>query len=105
MFHHLQENEKEETLREVRRVLKPGGFFHMLDFGGAASSRNGLLAPWLHSSHRLRDNAEDRILTLMTEAELADPKMVGRGAMLFLPIAYYQAVPAPDANATLRPHS
>jgi ubiquinone/menaquinone biosynthesis C-methylase UbiE len=103
MFHHLQENEKEETLREVRRVLKPGGSFHMLDLGGPASSRPGLLARWLHSSHRLSDNSEDRILTLMTEAELADPSTVGRGAMLFLPMAYYRAsVPAADAKVTGR---
>ncbi len=32
MFHHLPSDEKGRTLRAVRRVLKPGGGFHMLDF-------------------------------------------------------------------------
>jgi len=32
MFHHLDEQERERTSREVRRVLKPGSSFHLLDF-------------------------------------------------------------------------
>jgi SAM-dependent methyltransferase len=31
MFHHLPVDERETTLCEVRRVLRPGGSFHMLD--------------------------------------------------------------------------
>ncbi len=91
MFHHLRPDEKEKTLREVRRVLKLGGFLHMLDFGGPDSSPNGLLARLLHASHRLRDNVEGRILTLMIQAGLADPKKVSQRALLFGRIAYYQA--------------
>jgi ubiquinone/menaquinone biosynthesis C-methylase UbiE len=33
MFHHLKAEEKAATLREVRRVLRPGGSLHLLDFG------------------------------------------------------------------------
>jgi len=32
MFHHLPHNAKLATLGEVRRVLKPGGSLHLLDF-------------------------------------------------------------------------
>ena len=32
MFHHLPTKEKGSTLREVRRVLKTGGEFYMMDF-------------------------------------------------------------------------
>ena len=34
MLHHLEEHEREKTLREVLRVLKPAGMFHLLDFAG-----------------------------------------------------------------------
>jgi ubiquinone/menaquinone biosynthesis C-methylase UbiE len=90
MFHHVQENAKGKTLREIRRVLKPGGFFHMLDFGGPASG-NGFLARLIHSSHRLEDNAEDRVLSLLRSAEFTDPKIVSHGKMLFLHVVYYSA--------------
>ena len=35
MFHHLPADVQRETLAEVRRVLRTGGSFHLMDFGGA----------------------------------------------------------------------
>lgn len=91
MFHHLPPNEKGRMLRAVQRVLKPGGEFHMLDFEGPEDGAHGFLANLIHSTDRLEDNSENRLLSLMTQAGLADPKKVGRRAMLFGRIAYYRA--------------
>jgi ubiquinone/menaquinone biosynthesis C-methylase UbiE len=88
---HLEPGEKESTLCEVRRVLKPGGSLHMLDFGGSETSRHGFLGHLLHSSHRLKDNSESRILALMSQARFSDARKVGQQTMLFWKIAYYQA--------------
>jgi ubiquinone/menaquinone biosynthesis C-methylase UbiE len=92
MFHHLEKDEKAKTLREIRRVLKGGGSFHMVDFGGPDSDGKGTLAHWIHSRHRLKDNSDERILILMKEAELGDPQLASRGRLFLMRIAYYRAV-------------
>ena len=38
MFHHLPAEQKPAVLRELLRVLRPGGRLHLLDFGGAGDS-------------------------------------------------------------------
>ena len=40
----------------------------MLDFMGTDASSHGPLARYFHSSHRLKDNTEERIFTLMNRA-------------------------------------
>lgn len=93
MFHHLEEDEKARTLREVRRVLKPGGALHLLDFAGSAAS-DGFFARWLHANHRLQHNSEQQILALMRQAGFEDPQTVGHGSMFWgrMAYVYYRAL-------------
>jgi ubiquinone/menaquinone biosynthesis C-methylase UbiE len=92
MFHHVPTDEKGKTLRAVRRVLKPGGEFHMLDFEGPEKGAHGIFSRMLHSNQRLKDNSESRVLHIMTEAGFAEPKKVGHREMFFGHIAYYRAI-------------
>jgi ubiquinone/menaquinone biosynthesis C-methylase UbiE len=79
MFHHLQRDEKERTLRAIRQVLKPGGSLHLLDFGG-------------HAHHRLADNDDRTILGLMTDAGLANAtKTAERKVLRSIRMVYYRA--------------
>jgi ubiquinone/menaquinone biosynthesis C-methylase UbiE len=91
MLHHLDRDTKRHTLREAWRVLKPGGSLHVLDFGGAASRTDGLLARLLHSVGHLHDNFEGRLPELMREAGFADAAEIADRASLFGRIAYYRA--------------
>jgi ubiquinone/menaquinone biosynthesis C-methylase UbiE len=93
MFHHLEGQEQEEMMREVLRVLKPGGSFHLLDFAGGEDGAHGRWGRLVNSHARLKDNSQRRILQLMRRAGFANAEKVKDGRMLFglLRTAYYQA--------------
>jgi ubiquinone/menaquinone biosynthesis C-methylase UbiE len=95
MFHHLPLPEKQRTLREVRRVLAPGGSLHLLDLDGPAPRRGGVLARLPHPHRRLRghlaDNTSPRIRALMHDAGLAEPAETGHGRAVLGRYTYYRA--------------
>jgi ubiquinone/menaquinone biosynthesis C-methylase UbiE len=96
MFHHLPRAVKEGTLREVRRVLRPGGRFHMVDFAGPGSGHRGFLARRIHADQHLVDNDEDRVLAYLRGAGFDDAAVVARrpghlGSSLF----YRASAPPP----------
>jgi len=93
MFHHLEEEDREKTLSEILRVLKPGGSFHLVDFAVAGDISHGHLSCLLHASDRLKDNAPTRIIQLMQSAGFKEATKLKNGSMLFglLRTAYYRA--------------
>jgi len=92
MFHHLPLDQQEPTLREVRRVLAPGGSLHLLDFGGPCV-RVGWLDRILHANDHLKHNAQERILEMMKRAGFADARVVTeRKVVGLVRVVYYRAV-------------
>lgn len=92
VLHHLRGDEKERTLKEVRRELKPKGVFCLSDFGGPECGESSRLARWIHSSRQLKENSEDRILELLARTGFAHAKKVDERAILFGHVCtkYYQ---------------
>jgi ubiquinone/menaquinone biosynthesis C-methylase UbiE len=97
MFHHLGDAaERLRTLREIRRVLRPGGRLELLDFTVPESHAMHAVVSWLHSSHQRQDNGEHRVLALMTEAGFENPETLAHGRMVFHPT--YGVLPGPRVN-------
>jgi ubiquinone/menaquinone biosynthesis C-methylase UbiE len=93
MLHHLEgADEKLRTLQDVRRVLKPGGQLHLLDFAQPEARAGSAFAHWLPSNHRLKDNTDARLQSFMNEAGLVAPTIVRKAKMFFvLRLVYFRA--------------
>lgn len=77
MFHHLEPDTRRAMLREVHRVLRPGGTLALIDFGGAVERSDGLVGRLMARGPRLQDNLGDRLPRLMEQAGLTDCGEVG----------------------------
>ena len=64
MLHHVPADEREPAMREVLRVLRPGGALHLVDVGGSGGSG--------HRHRFTREHAVDDVLHLLRRAGFAE---------------------------------
>jgi ubiquinone/menaquinone biosynthesis C-methylase UbiE len=64
MLHHVPADQREPAMREVRRVLRPGGALHLVDVGG--SGERG------HRHRFTREHAVDDVPDLLRRAGFAE---------------------------------
>jgi ubiquinone/menaquinone biosynthesis C-methylase UbiE len=82
MLHHLRRAVREQSVREMHRVLKPGGRLLVVDFGRLPSKRRGLMAH-LHR-HGHVDLSDLVGLSTAAGLEVFDSGEVGFGTLLFV---------------------
>lgn len=93
MYHHIPLEDRPQALRELRRVLRPDGSLHLVDFTGPEDQKTGWLARRIHSSAHLKDNSSAQLLALIRSAGFANSRKVSDGSLVFgqLHFAYYRA--------------
>lgn len=91
MFHHLGRNEREQSLREILRVLRPGGHLEFLDLASPDRHAHGFLRRLIHSHAQVKDNVDQKIIQLMQAAGFAEARKTGERNLIFGTVAFFQA--------------
>jgi ubiquinone/menaquinone biosynthesis C-methylase UbiE len=94
-FHHLSWADKQRTVREVFRVLKPGGELHVADWGRASNFvMRGLflLVQALDSFETTRDNVAGRLVELFEQGGFVQVAQRRAFGTMFGTLALYSAV-------------
>jgi ubiquinone/menaquinone biosynthesis C-methylase UbiE len=91
MIHHLRSDEKREAFRDVLRLLRPGGLFHLLDFGPPRSALERGLTAVFHHGERMADNLRGRLPEWLAEAGFEGVREVESQRTLFGRVSLYSA--------------
>ncbi|HVN83915.1 MAG TPA: class I SAM-dependent methyltransferase [Candidatus Binatia bacterium] len=83
VFHHLTHDDKLAALREILRVLKPGGWFHLADFGPPVGRYATLLVQLTNPNERLRENLGGKLRQLCSDAGFTSVQDRGHHNTLF----------------------
>jgi ubiquinone/menaquinone biosynthesis C-methylase UbiE len=92
MLHHVPADQREPAMREVRRVLRPGGALHLVDIGGADAPADGWIARRAHRHEFTREGSGGGIPDLLRQAGFTDVSETGSDIRRHVgPITFYRA--------------
>jgi ubiquinone/menaquinone biosynthesis C-methylase UbiE len=89
--HHLDHMPKERSFQEVNRVLRPSGWFHILDFGRPFSLLTRLQAGVMRNFEETVDNFDGRIVPMLEAAGFSSVAEEEEQNTIFGPLWYFRA--------------
>ena len=92
VIHHLISEDKIRVFREVRRVLRPGGGFHILDFGRPFGLFTRIQSSMMNGLEEAADNFHGRILPMLQESGFNAAFESEHMNSIFGPIWFYETL-------------
>jgi ubiquinone/menaquinone biosynthesis C-methylase UbiE len=94
MIHHLTAPDKLKAFQEVYRILKPGGEFHLLDFGKPTSFGMRLVSIPIARMEEAGDNIHGLLPGMLQQAGLSTITETRHFKNLFGELIHYQSIHA-----------
>ena len=91
VFHHLTRENKLKALTEVFRVLRPGGYFYLADFGKLRNVAMYLVSLVMRHFEEYRDNINGLLLDAMRGAGFQPVDEFARYTTIFGTLCLYRA--------------
>lgn len=91
VFHHLTREHKIRTAHEVYRVLRPGGEFHLLDFGKPRTCGMYLISLVMRHFEETPDNYDGLLPSFLEQAGFEKIDEQAQSPTLFGPLSFYYA--------------
>jgi ubiquinone/menaquinone biosynthesis C-methylase UbiE len=92
MIHHLTTANKRKAFQEVFRVLKPGGEFHLIDFGKPTSFVMRLVAIPISHMEEAGDNIRGLLFDMLRQAGFSTILENKHFKTIFGELIYYRSI-------------
>jgi ubiquinone/menaquinone biosynthesis C-methylase UbiE len=91
MFHHLTRDDKSRTLREIRRALRPGGEFHVADFGAPQNTLMRFISLITRNFEEVSDNVQGILQGMFLHAGFEQVEATAHYMTIFGTLSLYRA--------------